>query len=776
MSMAQLSWPLLYFLSFYPQLGLAGQPFTGFLSQSIAQVIPTCAQDCVASFLAEDYPNTLCSQKELDCLCRINSLSGFTLGEGSLRCVVSACSLSTNTTDERVAAYYICSDTNGARSMTHGTITATAPTSRISPATPVMPEFSLSPLTSQSRTPSSSLLPVTTTLSSSTTTTLTSLPSRTSDTVSSTITPITLASGIPPPPPPTFTSSSASTITPITFATDLPRLPRYTSTSSSTSQSKFTSSAPRTSISPTATDIAAVGKHKLSKPQIAGVIVAAVVSLLAVGALIFFIFCFRRRRNPRDRGSSFCSSFGDNKTYISRPSSPGPYHAIGGNAERGNRSRDLVRVEAQDAGPSNSTIVEGTPASYWRRSPVRAEDIGVALGSPAMMQAPMVDETPKSVKSHRTISQLLPDKPIYSLYPAPLRINHLNTPTSPIGAVVPGAAGVGQRSATPLSKPAPLGNKSSDISPPSLQRNFSNLRPSASDPFLNSRSGHSAPAYSGHGIQRGPPNDPIRDLPYPEVLNYGQWTQSLDSIQKPVPARQSSSARTLNQQRTAYGSISSGNHIGASEFGSSTQPERQLSISRKPVPRQPPPRRIRRPLTRYSSASETSFEDAGDDDDMPRAQALLSTVAESSARRPIRGHGAPPRPPVSVYSRYQRLEPVSPTPKASQRRQPPPLVTPATDPRLLKNMLKPLPEVPESDISDSSTPLMGKRRADTRVPHGPRPNPNESPRGETELTKSAKWKILVSPGLQGLDNVGAPRSGRSNQWGYNTPTTWRAPQ
>lgn len=773
--MAPLSWPLLYFLSFYPQLGLAGQPFTGFLSPSIAQVIPTCAQDCIASFITENYPNTICSQKELDCLCKINSVSGFTLGEEVLRCVVSACSPGTNTTENRVAAYYICSSINGAKSMTHGTITATAYSRRSSLATPDMPEFSQSPITSQSRTPSSSYLPDTTTLSSSTTS---SLPSLTSDTNFSTITPITFASGSPPLPPPTFTFSSTSTVTPITFDTGSPPLPPPTSTASSSSRSKSTPSAPGTSRSPTAAATAAAAKPAkpvLSKPQIAGVAVAAVVTLLAVGALIFFIFCFRRRRNSRDHGSSRCSSFGDNKTYTSQPSSPGPYHPIGGNAGHGNRSRDLARVEAQYAGPGNPRIVEGTPASYWRRSPVRAEEIGVALGSPAMMQGPVVDEAPKSGKSHRTMSQLLPDKPTYSLYPAPLRVNHLKTPTSPVGAVIPGAAGIGQRSATPLSKPAPLGNKPSDMSPAPLHRNFSNLRPSASDPSLDSRSGHSASSYSRQGRQRGAPKDSIRDLPHREVLNYGQWTQPLDSLQKPVPARQSSSARTFNQQRAAYDSTNPEDYTGTSELGQSKQPGRQLSIPRKPVPRQPPPRRIRRPLTRYSSASETSFEDAGDEDDMPRAQAFLSPVAESYVRRSSRGHDGPPRPPVSAYSRYQRPEPVSPTPKSSKRRQPSSLITPATDPRLLKNILKPLPEVPESDISDSSMPLMGKRRANTRAPQGPRPNPNESPRGETELTKSAKWKILVSPGLQGIENMGAPRSGRSNEWGYSTPNTRRAP-
>ena len=770
--MARLSWPLLYFLSFYPQLGLAGQPFTGFLSPSIAQVIPTCAQDCVQSFITENYPNTTCSQQELDCLCRINSVSGFTLGEGGLRCVVSACSLGTNTTENMVAAYYICSNTNGAKSMTHGTITATAYPRRISLATPDIPELSQAPMTSQSRTPSSFRPPITTTLSSST---ITSLPSLTSDTSFAKITPTTLASGSPPLPPLTFTSSSTSIITTTILDSGSPPLRPHTSTSSSSSRSKFTSSASGTSTSTTSATFAAAAKPVLSRPQIAGVTVAAVVTLLAVGALIFFLFCFRRIRNSRDHGSSRCSTFGDNKTYTSHPSTPGPYHPIGGNAEHGKISRDLARVEAEDAGPNNPRIVEGTPASYWRRSPVRAEEIGVALGSPAMMQGSMPDEAPKSGKSDRTISQLLPDKPTYSLYPAPLRVRNLNTSTNPIGAVVPGAAGIGQRSATPLSRPAPLGNKSSDISPASLHRNFSNLRPSASDPFVDSRLGHSASPYSRQGRQRGAPRDSIRDLPHREVLNYGQWTQSLDSLQKPVPARHSSSARTLNQQKAAYDSINSENYIHISELGPSTQPGRQLSIPRKPVPRQPPPRRIRRPLTRYSSASETSFEDAGDEDDLPRAQAFLSPATESYARGSSRGHDGPPRLPVSAYSRYHGLESVSPTPKSSQRRQPPPLITPAKDSRLLKNMLKPLPEVPESDISDNSAPLMGKRRANTRVPHGPRPNPNESPRGETELTKSAKWKILVSPGLQGLENMGAPRSGRSNELDYNTPITGRAP-
>lgn len=763
--MAPLSWPLLYFLFFYPQLGLAGQPSMGSLSPSVVQVIPTCAQDCIVSFITDNYPNTICSQKELDCLCKIDSVSGFTLGEGVLRCVVSDCSSGTNTTENRVAAYYICSNINGAKSMTHGTITATAYQRRSSSANPDMPKPSQSPMTSR--------LPSTTTLSLSTTT---SLPSLSSDTIFPP-TSITFASGSAPLPPATITSPSTPTVTPITSDSGSPPPLPPTSTPSTSSRSKSTSSAPGTSTvtSPTATAISAAAKPVLSKPQIAGVVVAAVVTLLAVGALIFFLFCFRRRRNSRDYGSSRCSSFGDNKTYTSQPSSPGPYHPIGGSAEHGDRSRDLGRVEAQYAGENNPRIVEGTPASYWRRSPVRAEEIGVALGSPSMIQGPVVDEAPKSGKRHRTMSQLLPDKPIYSLYPAPLRVNHLKTPASSVGAVVPGEAGIGQRSATPLSKPAPLGNNSSDISPASLHRNFSNLRPSASDPLLDSRSVHSASSYSRQGRQRGAPKDSIRELPLQEVLSYGKWTEPVDSLQKPVPARQSSSARLLNQQEAAYNSNSSEDYTGTSEFGQTTQPGRQLSIPRKPLPRQPPPRRIRRPLTRYSSASETSFEDAGDEDDMPRAQAFLSPVPESYVRRSSRGHDGPPRPPVSVYSRYQRPEPVSPTPKSSQKRQPLPLTTPATDPRLLKNMLKPLPEVPESNVSDSSMPLMGKRRANTRVPHGPRPNPNESPRGETELTKSAKWKILVSPGLQGIENMGAPRSGRSNEWGYSTPITQRAP-
>ena len=91
MSSANSPSPLLYF--FLPLPILAGQPSTASLPPAVAQAIPTCASTCVQSFIADEFPTSICSfPQDLDCLCTKNSKFGFTLGEGSLRCVITDCS------------------------------------------------------------------------------------------------------------------------------------------------------------------------------------------------------------------------------------------------------------------------------------------------------------------------------------------------------------------------------------------------------------------------------------------------------------------------------------------------------------------------------------------------------------------------------------------------------------------------------------------------------------------------------------------------------------
>lgn len=683
-------------------------------------MIPTCAQACVQSFIANDFPTSICPPAQgLDCLCTRTSKSGFTLGEGSLRCVVTTCSdVDGPQYQSEVSAYEICAGIPNARPMTHGTLTATKSSN---------PTISISTgaASSQRRSSSSSRHSHISALSSpSWTRSSTLVPNRTSDTT---------------PTAPTMRSTGLATHRSATSrsSTSPPLLgsPSTTTHSSTITSRSLTSSSSASATPPPALPVAGPAPG-LSKGKKAGIAIGVSLAALAFAGIVFFIYRYRQRHpNRRDSGSTF----GPEGTNRSHPSSPALYHRIGGGFEQINRSRDFTQLESQDR-----------PMASISANTVQPE-IGVAV-APEMTPKPTVAESPRS---SRTTSGLLPDKPTYSLYPAPLRFNNPVSPESPGGGVVPGAAGIGQRGATPLSKAAPRGRMSSDTSQVSLQRDWSNLHPSASDPFLDSRSRSSLATYARQRSQNPYSEVLTYGRPDPEVLDRGQWTQSMDNLRKPVPARQSSSARSLTRQQAAKASISPSDYTGRPIFDFpprepiTTQP---IAIPRKPVPRRKSaPRR-----SAYSSASETSFEDAGDEEPIPTGNPILSPVAESPATRSDRRQITSPS--------QRRAEPESPTRRPTRRRQPPTLGTSAAAPRPLKSSLKLLPEVPEN--SDSSAPLIPRRRSN----QGPPPivtDARGSPRGETG---TAKWKILVSPGLQPIENSGTPRSRRSSEWTPNTPT------
>ncbi|KAI2821463.1 hypothetical protein CBS115989_2941 [Aspergillus niger] len=62
---------------------------------SLSGLIPSCAADCIEEFIISDYPKGACSEWDLDCLCRTNTTSGYTLGEAAFRCSLSLCSMKT---------------------------------------------------------------------------------------------------------------------------------------------------------------------------------------------------------------------------------------------------------------------------------------------------------------------------------------------------------------------------------------------------------------------------------------------------------------------------------------------------------------------------------------------------------------------------------------------------------------------------------------------------------------------------------------------------------
>ncbi|EEH33380.1 hypothetical protein PAAG_04430 [Paracoccidioides lutzii Pb01] len=96
-------------------------------------LVPICAQGCLSSFVQSNFPAATCANsRDLFCLCTRRSISGFTLGEGALRCVISSC---LNPGSEDLRVYVICSGIQNAIPNTHTVITATALARHTSTAT-----------------------------------------------------------------------------------------------------------------------------------------------------------------------------------------------------------------------------------------------------------------------------------------------------------------------------------------------------------------------------------------------------------------------------------------------------------------------------------------------------------------------------------------------------------------------------------------------------------------------------------------------------------------
>jgi hypothetical protein len=58
------------------------------LPNDFSRLIPSCAEECFASFLNVNYVLDSCTGRPLlDCLCSRRGASGFTLGEGAMQCI-----------------------------------------------------------------------------------------------------------------------------------------------------------------------------------------------------------------------------------------------------------------------------------------------------------------------------------------------------------------------------------------------------------------------------------------------------------------------------------------------------------------------------------------------------------------------------------------------------------------------------------------------------------------------------------------------------------------
>lgn len=706
---ANLKWSLAYLL--LPRVILAGPNSTAFLSPYLTDVVPTCAHRCLQSYIADNFQSSSCLEQNLDCLCISNSASGLTLGEAALSCAASGCSESV--LEASVNVYELCAQVENARPMTHGTLTAThvvattnvhtSHSSTITLPHSIGLPFSSPPGVTPSKSARSSSLP--TAITTATTSSTPSASSQSSTISSSRSTTQTTATPFP--------SSSSSPITLIASPASSSAVPK-----------------------PPAT---------LTKPQIAGVTVAGVASAALAFGVLFCLFCIRRKDKKRRNSES---SFIGDKTFHSRPGSSGPSRDGAADLEHGNATFTHGGAQARNGTSSENNA---SRFSIWRDR-TRPEEIGVAIMGPRTMPAtpptkytPSHEETLASASSFRTTSQLLPEKPTYSLFPQPLRV--VNSSVSPISPQSPDSAETRFTDvavAGPSGKPASRGRNAMDTSQRSLQQLPKAVRPPTSDPFLDRNVGPSISTRSSGTIRK-----PVPVYGPPSAVNF----QSSETRSKP----------SLQLPRTYVGRPT----YGAAEQTGPILQNREASATKKR-------NSFVRPATHYSTASDTSFEDAGEDDDITTAHPFLSPVAESprgrSPPRPVRYPKIPGRiPPLNL----RRPSPESPT------RRPPPknpkraLVVEAT---VAKHAEIPQPQVAElygSPVSPKAGWNQFPSQESLRNTQGPS---SESLIGSLNGRRdsnapSAKWQILVKPGLDGIDGASSskdrptpsPRSGKTGE-------------
>ena len=615
--MALILWPLL--LAIPISFVLAGPVSSASLTPYITNIVPTCAQSCLQSFIADNYPTQVCTAQNLNCLCITPSTSGYTLGEAALTCLYTGCKKIDTSTNQ---AYGICRSIPGAQPNVHPTLQAS---SVIKQDLHEAPEQS-----------SSSSLPTTAIQSTSlTSTTRKSSPSSTKTRSSRTSHSSTVSSVS------STTSSSKSSTTHSTRTT------ADTSTKDAGYHTMTTSTAASTSTAPPP------GATPLTKPQIAGVVVACIgASALSLG-FCFFLFCYRRKRK---RPASETSLIGD-KIIPSHESSPIATSDAGEQEEHRPEAKPPLSVVT----PSH-----GAWQMWQRNTQSNPQGIGLALAPDATSPA-KEGPSPLTPYSHRTHSQLLPDRPHYSVFPHPtnkLVKRQSQTLHPPVQQYAP-------EKTPPMT--GPRFPSAMDTSQANLQTGGTR---SMSDPFYND--------------QQSPVLEGYRGVPYTP------WTNPSNNPRRPPSVHLVTENAAISTARNEKPTIPVYNEPLRSNS------QRYMGLIDRSHSKKNPPRKKSASsshYTRFSNDSGTSFEDM--DDDSTPAKYVLSPVTEM--RSPPHNTTRDATPPLPIKS----------TKRSSH----------------IVNRPRPVPRRPESTEA-----------ADVSEKHQPR-----------DVTKTAKYKILVSPGLQSLD-------------------------
>lgn len=681
---------------------LAGPASMGSLTPTLAQVVPICAQGCLESFVASNFPSSSCGTPPVfSCLCVSDSTSGLTIGEGGLECLFSECPDYDFDNSVAFNVYEVCIQVQGAKPNTHSTLTATSvvfasATGEVNRATTTNSN-NLS-YNSESR----SIFPGASSAAFGTSTVITTA---------------TRSSSRFP--------KSASSLDHALMTTVASSGVGLTA-SPTTSPSSSTKSAAAATSSTAVAAAAVVAKPVLTKPQIAGVTVASVGGATIAFGLCFLFFCLRRKHNKRHSGWSF----GGDKIIDSQETTP-DMAAIGGQGFE-NRPQHSSPPPVVAAPPQRRELRLVTPATSsddgwnrYQRSMNHEEETALAVHPPTPKSSNHSPVDPITPASHRTSSQLLPDKPTYSLFPPPLRITPRNS-SAPAG-LRPSGPTAPRQSSSLYAKYSPRFPSNTDTSQAHLQPGSSRQR-NLSDPFYDDFN-HSPPPNVYSYVQASRPRSPGSSRPVPS--NYpGAWNTPNDVVRKPVPALQSPSARGLRPapSRTQQPSLPrpypppppiEQHYLAAIERSDSRKdPRRKQSNSSSK-------------FTRFSDGSETSFEDA-DEDEAPAARKYLSPVAESPAlRSPPHGGISYPSIPISAAE--------SPTRTPPERTPTRPGLPTRSDSLLTKRLGE-----------QKAREIAGRLQ-------GTHPGVNE------DVRHTAKWKILVTPGLTNLESSGSPPSLRGQE-------------
>ncbi|KAL4810060.1 hypothetical protein BDV18DRAFT_52438 [Aspergillus unguis] len=344
-------------------------PVTQATAVSLLDLLPKCASRCVESFINTEYPKNACSKGcDLNYLCTTNTTNGYTLGEAALRCSLSLCSVEVAMSFD---SYSICESVPDALPRTHATIVATVtagpnPTSTTTPAI-----ITAKPETTDAGT-------------------ITSTTSTESDHTSSKTT--------------TFQSPTSTTTNTRTSTTETEE-PTSTSTESSpspTAGEEFDDSSQSTS---------------LNSGAVIGVSVASgIAGFFIIGVVIFFC-CRRMRRKAQDREFfeiGGCMEEPPDFTFPPKRPPRGPRPS----PQKINNDPESIRlVQPADQHPIQyPAVVVTQPEENYEYGNVSANNT-----DRGGVQSAKSDYETASIASSRTVSDLLPDKPTYELYPRPLR-------------------------------------------------------------------------------------------------------------------------------------------------------------------------------------------------------------------------------------------------------------------------------------------------------------------------------------------------------------------